>query len=131
VCLEPGNDPSTACLLADGTSVLGYLTVPDAANAYQFAVVAGHEHVLAQLADLPADYDLYLANGDGEILSQSVQDGATPEVIDVTLAPATYYLYVHVDPGRDFDSGSPYRLSLSLNPAITASPGDAETAPAP
>jgi hypothetical protein len=71
-------------------------------------------HVTADLTELTADYDLYLSDGTGAMLANSVQEGTAPEEVDTMLAPGTYYLFVHSDPGRSFDGQNPYRLHLSV-----------------
>jgi hypothetical protein len=117
-CMDPSIDPASVCMLTDGASVLGYITSADGTNTYRLDIPQSQAETTAELTDLPADYDLYLADSTGQLLGESVQEGTTPEMIDMWLPGGTYYLYVHADPARDFDAESPYRLNLSLTTAV-------------
>jgi hypothetical protein len=119
-CVEPNDGPDSACLLLDGMSLPGFIREPSGTRAYRVDIADPAEHLLAALTDLPADYDLYLADPSGGVLAQSVQEGTTPEFLDLTIPTGTYYLYVHVDPGRDFDPEDPFWLHLSLGSSTAA-----------
>ena len=69
--------------------------------------------------------DLYLADGQGNVIDASVQEGLTPEHLDDVLGPGTYYLFVHSDPGRPFDPDNAYLLHLSLAAPCTTTAADA------
>ena len=116
-CASPSDGTSSPCRLYDGANQLGYITSTGASNTYQFTVTMPQAHVTAALSDLPADYDLYLADSAGNVIGQSVQEGTTPELVDMTIGSGTYFLYVHSDPGRTVDPEDPYRLQLSMTPA--------------
>jgi hypothetical protein len=88
---------------------------PGDTSTYRFVVPDGTTAIHAELADLPADYDLYLVDGTGAILGQSVQEGTLPEIIESVLSPGTYYLYVHADEARAVNPDLNYRLQLALN----------------
>jgi hypothetical protein len=125
-CVEPNNQPDDACTLLDGMTVAGFLRSPGDLRAYHFDVTASEAHVLASLTDLPADYDLYLADANGDLLGESVQEGTVPEFVDVTLPFGTYYLYVDVDPGRAYDANDPFSLHLTLSAPSPAADNVAE-----
>jgi hypothetical protein len=118
-CLAALNTNSAGCELADGMSVVGFIGDAGQTNTYRFDVGETLTHVTADLTQLPADYDLYLADGQGTILGTSAQEGLTPEEIDTMLGPGAYYLFVHSDPGRPVDGVDPYTLQLSLAPVTT------------
>lgn len=130
-CAGLNDSPATACPLGDGTSMAGVLRTSGGSSAYRFTVADPAAHVVAQLTDLPADYDLYLVDVTNNVLAQSVLDGTQPRVIDTLLPSGTYYLYVHSDPGRDVDPNDPYQLSLALAAAdpSTAGAQSADAAP--
>jgi hypothetical protein len=121
-CGTPDNAGATMCRLFDGIPLTGYITTSGQSNTYRFDISASSDHVTADLRQLPADYDLYLADANGVVLAQSVQEGTTPEEVDTILAPGTYYLFVHSDPGRPFDPQDPYTLQLSITPAAATAP---------
>ena len=109
-----GDEALTYCRIADGMLATGYLRDAGATNGYQVMLTGASTRLVASLTDLPADYDLYLVDGTGGIVVQSVQEGTTSEIIDQALPTGTYMLYVHVDPARAFDAETPYHLTLSL-----------------
>jgi len=123
VCLTQIGDPS-GCPLSNGMAVNGYVEAAGQTNTYRFDVGASSMEVTADLTQLPADYDLYLADAQGNMIDSSVQEGLTPEHIDDVLGPGSYYLFVHSDPGRPFDPDNPYILRLSLAAPATATAGD-------
>jgi hypothetical protein len=126
-CVIPNTSEQTACPIAtDGTATAGYIQSSGQSNAYRFDVTSDNTSITADLTTLPADYDLYLADGSGSLLGQSVQEGTTPEEIQSVLGPGTYYLFVHSDPARTFDPDNPYTLQLSVG-APGAQPTTAAT----
>jgi bacillolysin len=129
-CVEPNDQPDDACTLMDGMSVAGFLRAPGDLRAYRFDVTAPEAHVLASLTNLPADYDLYLADASGDVLGESVQEGTVPEFVDVTLPSGTYYLYVDVDPSRAYDPNDPFSLQLTLSVPEPTADNVAEAPPA-
>jgi hypothetical protein len=112
VCVGPAPGRASACPLRANTPVAGFLPVSGATDTYVFNVVDSADYTI-DLSNLPADYDLYLADSNGTLLSQSVQEGVVPERIEQTLQAGTYYVYVNVDPERDADPTNPYTLRLS------------------
>lgn len=116
-CLAPGDGPSTACQVADGANILGRLMSPGASNAYWVNVSAPGAELVASLTDLPADYDLYVADSAGDLVGQSVHEGTESEQVDLMLPEGNYYLYVHVDAAREPEPDNPYRLHVSVSPA--------------
>jgi hypothetical protein len=120
VCVQPGEDPLTACVIGGGSSVLGYVTSAGGTHAYRFEIGPNGANVLASLVDLPADYDLYLVDGLAQVLASSVEEGAAPESIGLTLGQGNYLLYVHSDVGRPVAPDVPYRLELGLEDGAAA-----------
>jgi hypothetical protein len=112
VCVGPAPTRSTACPLRADTPVAGFLPTPGSTDTYVFSVNDATDYTI-DLSNLPADYDLYLADDNGTLLSQSVQEGVVPERIEESLQAGTYYVYVSVDPDREADPTSPYTLRLS------------------
>jgi Bacterial pre-peptidase C-terminal domain len=112
VCIGPASGPGTACPLRTDMPVAGFLHAPGNTDTYAFSVVDSSDVVL-DLTNLPEDYDLYLADSSGAVVAQSVQDGTADEHIEQPLSAGTYYVYVHVDDGRNADDGDPYTLRLS------------------
>jgi hypothetical protein len=100
---------------------VGFLRSAGDTDAYAFRLSDDASDVVLDLTNLPADYDLYLTDSTGTVVGQSVQDDTTPEHIELPLAAGTYYVYVHVDVGRDADAFDPYTLRLSLGAAAVAS----------
>jgi hypothetical protein len=112
VCIGPAANRETACPLRLDTPVAGFL--PESGDTDTYVINLGGAADLAfDLTNLPADYDLYLSDGSGTLLAQSVQEGLVPEHIERSLPAGTYYVYVHVDVGRDADANDPYTLRLS------------------
>jgi hypothetical protein len=112
VCIGPADVRDTACPLRANTPVAGYLSASGATDTYVFSLSAPAD-ISLDLTNLPADYDLYLSDGSGALLAQSIQEGTVPEQIAASLEAGTYYVYVHVDVGRDSDPHDPYTLELS------------------
>jgi hypothetical protein len=113
VCVGPATGPSSACPLRSDLPVAGVLHAPGDTDTYAFNLASDLPDVSIDLTDLPADYDLYLADSTGNVVAQSVQEGTQPEHIEQPLPAGTYYLYVHADPGRDADPSQPYTVKLS------------------
>jgi hypothetical protein len=123
-CTDPSTMADTTCVLGDGMTMPGYIQSSGQTNAYRIDVSASSPRVTADLTSLPADYDLYLADADGAVIGESVQEGTDPEQVDTVVAPGTYFLFVHSDSGRSFDAATPYNLHLSLSAVVatTAAP---------
>jgi hypothetical protein len=85
-----------------------------------------------ELANLPADYDLYLLDGDGTEVDRSVSDDLTPRIIDTDLeATGIYYVVVAVDAARDADPDNAYELHLTLTQAPLGAAAPVATAAPP
>jgi hypothetical protein len=111
-CLAAAELPSMPCSVADDVLVKGTILSPGDTGTFHFRVPSPGVQAIAELANLPADYDLYLADSSGAIMGQSVQDGTTSERVAIGLDSGTYYLYVHADVGRPVDAQNPYQLEL-------------------
>jgi hypothetical protein len=122
--LEPGTD--APCLLTEAAPQPGILTSAGETNAYEYSAIRLNNDVVVSLSELPADYDLYLADANGTILGSSVQEDLTPESIEVSVGPGVYYVYVHVDAGRDPDPSTPYMVQAAFQPTV-ATPTDGTT----
>src|SRR4051812_28713588 len=60
-CPEPNDDLTSACSLTVDTVVHAYISGPDDVDTFRFTVTSGGQ-VQIDLTDMPADYDLYLAD---------------------------------------------------------------------
>jgi hypothetical protein len=127
-CLAAAQVPSLMCSMDDNPTALGTITETGETNTFHFSVPASGARVTVDLVDLPADYDLYLADASGAILAQSVQEGTTPEQVQMNVDGGDYYLYVHSDPGRPVDPQDPYQLDVSITNPVAA---DAPAPPTP
>jgi hypothetical protein len=130
-CLAGTADPAITCPLSDAMSVPGFVRQPGGTSAYTFDVGSPEAHVVASLTELPADYDLYVADGAGALVGQSVQDGTAPETVDIDLPSGTYFVYVHADPAREVDPNLPYRLSLGVSNVVAPEPEPSASQPEP
>lgn len=119
-CVEPNDAPETACPLADGAPLLGEIASQRDVDVYRFELAAPGA-VRVELTNLPADYDLYLVDLEGELLGSSVQEATSPESLELSLPSAGQYLvYVTVDPSRAFDPTASYQLQLrTIAPGAT------------
>src|SRR4029450_7631734 len=70
-CQEPYDDVSNACVLSSGATTFGFLREPGATNVYLVDVPVAGTRVRADLSQLPADYDMYLLDGDRTLMAQS------------------------------------------------------------
>lgn len=70
------------------------------------------------LDQLPADYDLYVALPDGEIIGSSESEGLVPEQLEGELPAGTYYAVVV--PYDTPDPEQPYRLTAEFEADATA-----------
>ncbi|MBV9582146.1 MAG: hypothetical protein JO057_26480 [Chloroflexi bacterium] len=110
--LEPESD--SPCLLADSAPQPGILSTSGETTGYAYNAFHLSNDLVVSLSQLPADYDLYLADADGNILGSSVLDGIADRFLEVTVGAGTYYVYVHVDPSRTPDPSTPYVLQANL-----------------
>jgi hypothetical protein len=114
-CMAASPLPTTACVTGDNLGAWAALQNPGDTASVVVNVPDSGLHLTADLMDLPEDYDLYLADGSGAIMDESVQEGTTPEHIDASLPAGTYYFYVHSDPGRTVDPQTPFHLQVSVS----------------
>ncbi|MCA1647721.1 MAG: PPC domain-containing protein, partial [Chloroflexi bacterium] len=112
-CAPSDLDTLGLCLFPDGALVQDRITQTDGLVGYRVDLAAPAQ-LVADLTDLPADYDLFLADPVGDTLGASMSEDTTPEHISLELAAGTYYLYVHVDAARTFDPNVPYTLGVAI-----------------
>lgn len=79
-----------------------------------------------QLANLPADYDLYLSDARGAVIGQSAHEDTATEQLQITVQAGRYYVFVLVDPSRQIEPSLPYTLAFT---AAAPSPSTAVTVP--
>ena len=73
-CPEPNDDPASACSLANEAAVQSFIEQPGDLDVYRVDV-ACPGRIQLDLTDLPADYDLYLADASGGVIGQSAHEG--------------------------------------------------------
>ncbi len=116
-CWEPYDNPDTPCPLSDGGVVHGYIKARGGVDYFQFSTQLPGTHAHISLDELPADYDLYLADANAQLIAQSMTSGLAPELIDMNLdTPGDYNLYVVSDPSVDNDPDHAYVLTIGLTP---------------
>jgi hypothetical protein len=120
ICAGLNDSKQDACLVAGGTTTLGFLDSPGASSVYEFRVDASAMQVHVDLTNLSADYDLYLFDASDSPIGQSVQEGTSPEAVDAVVGPGDYFVFVHSDPGRDVDPSNPFVLHLDASPPPSA-----------
>jgi hypothetical protein len=126
-----GDDPGSASECLSAASVTSLTCAPGAVmyamdtlqnsgdtDTFLLNVPPNGLAVSANLVDLPADYDLFLADSSGAILGESTEEGTAPEHIDAVVDGGTYYLYVHSDLSRAVDPQNAFRLEVSLSSAV-------------
>jgi len=113
-CLAAGSFPTLPCASGDSPFALATIQNPGDTVTFEVNVPQSGERVAAELVDLPADYDLYLVDGSGAIVGESVQEGTTPEQLEFDLPGGMYYLYVYADPGRLVDAQRAFRVEVSV-----------------
>jgi hypothetical protein len=120
LCLGMNDNQDDACVINDGTTTATTIDVPGSDRVYWFEVADPGAVVHAELSNLPADYDLYLVDGSGVVLADSINEELLPEAIDAQLPAGPYLLYVHSDPGREVDPFNGFILHLQLDPRTPA-----------
>ncbi|MBV9357104.1 MAG: PASTA domain-containing protein [Chloroflexi bacterium] len=131
-CWSPYDNPDTPCPVSDGDVVHGYIKDRGGVDYFQFSTQLSGTHAHITLDELPADYDLYLADASAQLIAQSVTPGLAPELIDTDLdTPGDYFLYVVSDPSVDNDPDHPYVLTVGLIPPFLPQPTLAPVSPTP
>jgi hypothetical protein len=129
-CWSPYDNPGTPCPLSDGAVVRGYIEARGGVDYFQFSTQLPGTHAHITLDELPADYDLYLADANAQLIAQSVTPGLAAELIDMDLdTPGDYNLYVVSDPSVDNDPDHPYVLTIGLTPPIPPQPSPTPVPP--
>jgi hypothetical protein len=130
-CLAARRAPALTCEVDTSMYAMATLQNPGDTQTFGLSGPSPGVEVIADLVDLPADYDLYLADDSGMLLAESIEEGTVPRHIDVELDGGTYYLYVHSDPGRSVDAQQPFRLQVRVSGAAGSAPQPDATQPAP
>lgn len=121
-CPEPNDEQANACLLKNGVAIQSFIERPGDVDTFTFGVEAGGGLVALELLDLPADYDLYLVDGNGQVFAQGVHEGTTQELVTLAMPSGTYYAMVTADPERTVDVTRPYTLLLLVTAVVGALP---------
>jgi hypothetical protein len=111
---EPNNTFDQATLVTAGAVVFAYMDSAVDADYYKLSVQAGGRLALS-LTQLPADYDLYLADPTRNVVAMSRYGGTANEYLFYTAPSAgTYYIYV-VGFNHAYEPAVPYRLIIQVN----------------
>jgi hypothetical protein len=124
-CGEVAPSQQKACPLPWEGTFTGFIR--DARGMYVYRLEADEPglRLHLELTNLPADYDLYVVSGEGEVLAASVQRGTASEHLVMTLPDAgSYFVYVAVSQNRPVVPDQPFTLSVALRP-----PSDEDAAP--
>lgn len=112
---QGGNDLATASALTVGatpTTIHDALDATDTNDFYRIDV-SSFGNLNLSLDGLSADANIQLLNNAGTVLRLSTAGGTTPEAIQNTLQPGTYY--VKVFPGNS-GANTTYTLNATFNP---------------
>lgn len=112
-CPEPNDEIVSACPLAAGVTLQSYIDHLGDVDIYRIDLSTLVELRL-DLTDLPADYDLYLADGFGGVYGQSRLEGTAAEHISTQLVAGVYFVVVQADPAREIDVTRPYSLRVEV-----------------
>jgi hypothetical protein len=116
---EPNNSFAEAYgPLQSGTVYQSYVWTDSDEDFYQVDVPAGSTGLVAGLSNIPAncDYDLYLFDGQNQLVESSTASGNADESLSgVGLAAGTYYL--EVTPWAGSSQSQPYSLSFTATAA--------------
>jgi hypothetical protein len=112
---EPNNTYEQATTLTSGAPLLAYIDTVNDIDYYKLTVPAAGRQIAVSLTQLPADYDLYLADPTRALVAWSRYGGLANEYI-FNSAPAagTYYLWV-VGYNKAYDPVQSYRLLAQVN----------------
>ncbi len=112
---EPNNVFDQATVSTPGTAYFGYMDSAGDVDFYRFTVAAAGRQIAVSLTQLPADYDLYLADPARLIVATSRYGGAANEYVYWTaLTPGTYYVYV-VGFNHAYEPLLPYRVMIQVS----------------
>ena len=108
---EPNDSPAHAFAITPGVAYRGSISSADDVDHFTFNVPVTGSQITAMLTDLPADYDLYLGDAQGNAIDWSRYGGRANEYIFHYAFPSagTYHVWVA---GYDhaFAASSSYRL---------------------
>jgi hypothetical protein len=113
-CPEPNDSPATACFLGTESPAVGSLATARDADLYAVEVPGGGAVLTATLTDLPADFDLFLSDGES-ILAQSLRGGTNDDRLEMAVEGGRYYLEVR-NASSAAHPAEPYTLRVSLAP---------------
>lgn len=122
-CAQPNPD---GCPLELESSVAAVLSGEVLIHRWRIQVPAsadGTANLWVTLPAPPADFDLYVANGNGAIVGRSIEDGPFDELVRLTNIPPGTYVALVISP-RCARTPQPYLLLASA----TQAPGLAPTA---
>ena len=122
-CQEPNNGFNNACYIGAGApTVQGFISRSNDVDAYRFEIQAPLAEVRIELGDLPADYDLHLFSGNAGILGESVNQGLSPDTLELPLFRGIYFVFVNSAQGQAA-ADRPYTLSVAMSPQVGERPG--------
>ncbi|MDX2127820.1 MAG: DNA/RNA non-specific endonuclease [Chloroherpetonaceae bacterium] len=112
--IEPNNSTSQAQSLTLPTTFTGFISSASDVDYFRFTGNSGQSVSISLTVPSTVDYDLYLLNASGSVISRSELGTGTRESISSTLSTSgTYYVYVNSYSGSSASSG--YSLSVSLS----------------
>ncbi|MCC7368370.1 MAG: hypothetical protein IT306_08105 [Chloroflexi bacterium] len=113
-CPEPNDSFQNACYLGPSSDAAGYISSARDVDAYRIEVLDFNTDVHVEMPEMPAAYELFLADWNGDEIATSAPGANGAQVIDTTVnIPGAYYIFVHSKAGG-FSPGQPYRLFRSL-----------------
>lgn len=127
---EPNNTAKEAYgMLEKGKAYDSYISSSTDVDIYKFESPRAGD-ITVSLDNVPADYDLYLYDGQGQLVERSETDGVKDEQIQYNGAAGLYYVKV-VGYNGAYNASSPYRLTVDYptTDSGSGSGGDTEEDP--
>jgi hypothetical protein len=109
---EPNNSLAAAYSIDLDSVISAKIGTPSDTDYYKFQALNGGL-LIAQLDNLPADYNLRLLNDSGTVIAASSNTGLTADTIYTNITPGLYYLQV-IGYGGSFNDTLCYRLAANL-----------------
>jgi len=111
---EPNEDFASAITMAPGLDIQSYICNAQDLDWFKFDVTAG-EVIIANLTNLPADYDLYLYDPEEAFIECSTCAGAESENITHTaLSSGAYRVLIRGFDYNHWDDANPYTLNVGV-----------------